>query len=70
MDILIFIFASFSLLGIVDCIIGNRLGIGKEFERGIFQNHPANVSAFHNAVVIFGKISLNLSNNFPYLNKR
>ena len=35
MDILIFIFASFSLLGIVDCIIGNRFGLGGEFERGI-----------------------------------
>ncbi|MBQ4051756.1 MAG: ethanolamine utilization protein EutH [Oscillospiraceae bacterium] len=35
MDTLIFIFACFALLGIIDCIIGNRFGLGAEFERGI-----------------------------------
>lgn len=35
MDTLIFIFACFALLGVIDCIIGNRLGLGAEFERGI-----------------------------------
>ncbi|MGN1095248.1 MAG: ethanolamine utilization protein EutH [Eubacteriales bacterium] len=35
MNIVSLIMAGFSLLGAVDLIIGNRIGIGKEFERGI-----------------------------------
>ena len=35
MDILIFIFAVFALLGILDLITGSRFGLGPEFERGI-----------------------------------
>ena len=35
MDILYLVIGCFALLGAFDCIIGNRLGIGKEFERGI-----------------------------------
>lgn len=35
MDLLIFIFAVFAVLGIVDSILGNRFGLGAEFEKGI-----------------------------------
>ncbi len=35
MDILMIVFAVFALLGAADRIFGNRLGIGKEFEKGI-----------------------------------
>ena len=35
MDILYLVIGCFALLGAFDCVIGNRLGIGKEFERGI-----------------------------------
>ena len=34
-EILIAVMALFALLGAVDRIIGNRLGLGKEFESGI-----------------------------------
>ena len=30
-----YIFAAFALLGIIDCIIGNKMKLGEEFERGI-----------------------------------
>ncbi len=35
MDVLMFIFAVFAIIGAVDRIIGNRFGIGEEFEKGI-----------------------------------
>ncbi len=35
MAVLMFVFAVFAIVGAVDRIIGNRLGIGKEFEKGI-----------------------------------
>ncbi|MBE6782694.1 MAG: ethanolamine utilization protein EutH [Ruminococcaceae bacterium] len=35
MTILMFIFAVFAILGAVDRIIGNRFGVGQEFEKGI-----------------------------------
>lgn len=35
MDILMYIFAAFALLGAADRIIGNRFGVGREFEKGI-----------------------------------
>lgn len=34
-EILIYIMAAFAVLGAIDRIIGNRLGLGKEFEEGI-----------------------------------
>ena len=34
-EILIYIMAAFAVLGAVDRILGNRIGIGKEFEAGI-----------------------------------
>ena len=34
-EILIVIFAIFAVIGAVDRIIGNRFGLGKEFEEGI-----------------------------------
>ena len=34
-EVLIFIMAAFAVLGAVDRIFGNRIGIGKEFEEGI-----------------------------------
>ena len=34
-EILIYIMAAFAVLGAVDRIFGNRIGIGKEFEEGI-----------------------------------
>ena len=34
-EILIAVMAAFALLGAADRIIGNRLGIGKDFEEGI-----------------------------------
>ncbi|MBQ4101247.1 MAG: ethanolamine utilization protein EutH, partial [Oscillospiraceae bacterium] len=35
MDILVMIFSIFALLGILDLILGNRLKLGEEFEKGI-----------------------------------
>ena len=35
MDILVMIFSFFALLGILDLILGNRLKLGEEFEKGI-----------------------------------
>ncbi len=35
MTVLMFIFAAFAVIGAVDRIIGNRFGIGQEFEKGI-----------------------------------
>lgn len=34
MNILVYIFAAFSILGALDRIFGNRLGLGREFEKG------------------------------------
>ena len=34
-EIVIWIMAGFAVLGAVDRILGNRLGLGKEFEDGI-----------------------------------
>ncbi|MBR6791379.1 MAG: ethanolamine utilization protein EutH [Oscillospiraceae bacterium] len=44
MDILIFIFACFALLGAADCIFGSRFGLGAEFERGIQIIGPVTLS--------------------------
>ena len=35
MDILYIVIGCFSLLGALDLITGNHLGIGREFERGL-----------------------------------
>ena len=35
-----YIFAAFALLGIIDCIIGNKMKLGEEFERGINMMSP------------------------------
>ena len=35
MNILSTVMAFFSILGAIDRVTGNRLGIGKEFERGV-----------------------------------
>ncbi|MBR5519132.1 MAG: ethanolamine utilization protein EutH, partial [Clostridia bacterium] len=35
MEILMYVFAAFALLGAADRIIGNRFGVGREFEKGI-----------------------------------
>jgi len=35
MEYLILIFAVFAVLGVIDCILGNRFGLGAEFEKGI-----------------------------------
>jgi ethanolamine transporter len=34
MNILLYIMVFFSVLGAIDCILNNRFGIGKEWERG------------------------------------
>ena len=44
MNILMFIFAVFAVLGAVDCIIGKRLGIGAELEKGINSLGPLALS--------------------------
>lgn len=44
MEILVFIFAVFALLGAADCVIGNKFGIGKEFEKGISSLSPLTLS--------------------------
>ena len=44
MNILMFIFAVFAVLGAMDCIIGKRLGIGTELEKGIHSLGPLALS--------------------------
>ena len=35
MNVISIVMAAFSLVGAIDLIIGNKLGLGKEFERGL-----------------------------------
>ena len=35
MNYVTLVMAAFAVLGALDCILGNRLGLGKEFERGL-----------------------------------
>ncbi len=42
--IIIYIMAVFAVLGAIDCITGNKLGIGKKFEEGIMTIGPLSLS--------------------------